>query len=156
MIELDIPGNGSFVLEHIVFDVNGTLAVDGNLLPGVTETIAALRELLEIHLLTADTHGKQIQIDRELGLEAVRVHPGGEASQKAHYIEQLGAENTAAIGQGANDALMLEKASLGICVLSLEGTALETLLKADLIFPDILSALEALLNPTRLKASLRS
>jgi len=156
MIELEIPGKGTLVLEHIVFDVNGTLAVDGNLLPGVTETIADLGKRLEIHLLTADTHGKQTQIDRELGLEAVRVQPGGEASQKAGYIEKLGAKNTAAVGQGANDALMLERASLGICVLSSEGTALETLFKADLVFPDILSALEALLNPTRLKASLRS
>ncbi len=156
MIELEIPGKGTLVLEHIVFDVNGTLAVDGNLLPGVTETITDLGKRLEIHLLTADTHGKQTQIDRELGLEAVRVQPRGEASQKARYIEKLGAKNTAAVGQGANDALMLERASLGICVLSSEGTALETLFKADLVFPDILSALESLLNPTRLKASLRS
>lgn len=156
MIELDIPGKGTLILEHIVFDVNGTLAVDGNLLPGVTEIIADLGKRLEIHLLTADTHGKQTQIDQELGLKAVRVQPGGEASQKARYIEQLGAKNTVAVGQGANDALMLERASLGMCVLSPEGTALETLLNADLVFPDILSALKALLNPTRLKASLRS
>ena len=155
MINLDIPGKGAITLEHVVFDVNGTLAVDGNLLPGVPETITELGKLLKIHLLTADTHGRQVEIDHELGLEAVRIQPGGEAKQKAEFIESLGAERTAAIGQGANDASMLEQASLGICVISPEGTALETLLHADLAFPDILTALEALLHPTRLKASLR-
>lgn len=155
MIILEIPGRESITLEHIVFDVNGTLAVDGNLLPGVPEAIAELGKLLQIHLLTADTHGKQSLIDQALGLEAVRVQPGGEAEQKAAYVDLLGAEKTAAVGQGANDALMLERASLGLCILSQEGTAQESLLKADLIFPDILAALEALLKPTRIKASLR-
>jgi P-type E1-E2 ATPase len=155
MINLDIPGKGPIILEHVVFDVNGTLAVDGKLLPGVPETIAQLGKLVTIHLLTADTHGKQSQMDSELGLQAIRIQPGGEAQQKAAYVENLGADQTAAIGQGSNDALMLERASLGLCVLSPEGTALETLLNADVVFPDIRSALAALLNPTRLKASLR-
>ncbi len=155
MIELEIPGSGTFNLEHVVFDVNGTLAVDGKLLPGVPAALAKLEELLTIHLLTADTHGKQKLIDEELGLKAIRVKPGGEAQQKAAYVDLLGAESTAAVGQGANDALMLERASLGLCILSPEGTAQRTLLNADLIFPDILSALEALLNPTRMKATLR-
>ena len=155
MIKLEIPGSRTINLEHVVFDVNGTLAVDGTLLPGVPEAIAELRELLTIHLLTADTHGKQSQIDKELGLKAVRVKPGGEAEQKAAYVDLLGAERTAAVGQGANDALMLERASLGLCIISPEGTAQLTLHCADLIFPDIISALEALLSPTRMKASLR-
>ncbi len=155
MIKVEIPGRGTLHLEHVVFDVNGTLAVDGNLLPGIPEAITELGKLLQVHLLTADTHGKQKSIDQELGLEAVRVKPGGEAQQKAAYVELLGAEQTAAIGQGANDALMLERASLGLCILSPEGTAQETLLNADLVFPDIHSALDSLLKPTRLKASLR-
>ncbi len=57
MIELNIPGRGNFSIEHLVMDVNGTLAVDGSLLDGVARRIAALRDRLEIHLLTADTHG---------------------------------------------------------------------------------------------------
>lgn len=155
MISLDIPGRGEIQLENAVFDVNGTLAVDGILLPGVAGSLAVLGKQLKIHLLTADTHGKQGQIDRELGLKAVRIQAGGEARQKADYIRSLGRENTVAIGQGANDALMLESAVIGICLLSPEGTAQETLRAADLVFPDIGSALEALLKPARLIASLR-
>ena len=156
MIRINIPGIGEINLEHVVFDVNGTLAVDGKLLPGIPEQIKRIKEHLQIHLLTADTHGKQSVIDQQLGLKAVRIQAGNEKEQKADYIQQLGASQTVAVGQGANDALMIEAARLGICVISPEGTALDALLKADLVVPDILSALEILINPIRLKASLRN
>lgn len=155
MIRLNVPGVGEINLEHVVFDVNGTLAVDGKLLPGISDQLQELKKHLNIHLLTADTHGKQIEIDQQLNLEAVRIQAGNEKEQKSDFIHQLGANQTAAVGQGANDALMLEAARIGICVISAEGTALQTLLKADLVVPDIKSALEILQNPARLKASLR-
>ena len=155
MIRFNIPGVGDYNLEHLVMDVNGTLAVDGQLIEGVAEKIASLRSKLTIHLLTADTHGRQAAIDRQLGLTAVRITPGGEASQKAEYVRRLGGEKVAAIGQGANDADMLATAGLGICVMSMEGVAKETLLASDLIAPTILSALELLEKPMRIVASLR-
>lgn len=155
MIHCTVPGVGEIRLEHVVFDVNGTLAVDGKLLPGIPDLLQDLRRHLTIHLLTADTHGRQTEIDRQLDLEAVRVQAGDEMRQKAAYIQRIGANQAAAVGQGANDCLMLETARIGICVISQEGTALETLLKADLVVPDIKSALEILQNPIRLRASLR-
>lgn len=155
MIKFDIPGLSEYNLEHLVMDVNGTLAVDGQLIDGVAEKVSALRDRLTIHLLTADTHGRQAVIDGQLGLTAVRIAPGGEASQKAEYVRKLGSENVAAIGQGANDSEMLAAARLGICVMSLEGVARETLLASDLIAPTIISALELLEKPMRIVASLR-
>lgn len=156
MIKVAIPGKGELELKHVVFDVNGTLAVDGQLLPGVPELLDNLKDHLEIHLLTADTHGKQAEIDSILNLKAGRIQARDEARQKADFVEKLGAKNTVAIGQGANDSLMVKSAVIGICILSAEGSALETLLGSDLIVPDIQSAMKILLNPTRLKASLRS
>jgi soluble P-type ATPase len=50
---------------------------------------------------------------------------------------------------------MLQAAALGICVLSREGAAVETLLAADLVVPDIFTALELLEKPLRILASLR-
>ena len=156
MITVTIPGKGKLELKYVVFDVNGTLAVDGQLLPGVPELLNNLKDHLEIHLLTADTHGKQTEIDRILNLKAYRIKAGDEAIQKAEYVENLGQNNTVAVGQGSNDSLMLKSAVIGICTLSAEGSALETLLGSDLVVPDIQSAMELLLNPTRLKASLRN
>lgn len=155
MIELEIPGRGNLKLQHLVLDVNGTLAVDGTLLDGVARRLAALRDRLEIHLLTADTHGRQASIDQQLNLQAVRVGPGNETAKKIEFVQRLGAESVAAIGQGANDAGMLRHAALGICVLSPEGAAAETLLAADLVTPNIMNALELFEKPLRIVASLR-
>lgn len=155
MIELSIPGRGDLALEHLVMDVNGTLAVDGILLEGVARRIGVLRSRLGIHLLTADTHGGQAVMDQLLNLQAVRLQPGDEAGQKEAYVRQLGAERVAAIGQGANDARMLQAAALGICVQSVEGLAVETLSSADLLLPDIITALDLFDRPLRLIASLR-
>lgn len=155
MIELNIPGRGIIELEHLVCDVNGTLAVDGALLDGVTRGINSLRDRLQIHLLTADTHRKQAIIDFELHLNAIRIQPGNEDGQKAAYVDQLGREKVVAIGQGSNDAAMLKQAAIGICILSPEGTAVDTLLASDILVPDIHAAFDLLEKPLRLVASLR-
>lgn len=155
MIEINIPGRGILRLEHLVTDVNGTLAVDGQLMEGVAQRLGSLKDRLTVHMLTADTHGRQSAIDEQLDLKALRIQPGNESGQKADYVRQLGAESVVALGQGANDAGMLKTAALGICVLSLEGTAGETLLAADLIAPNINTALDLLEKPLRIAASLR-
>jgi soluble P-type ATPase len=155
MIELNIPGRGLIQLQHLVCDVNGTLAVDGKLLDGLVRTIASIQDRLTLHLLTADTHGKQELIDQQLAIQAVRVQRGDEAVQKADYVRRLGAEKVAAIGQGAIDAGMLAEAALGICVLSSEGVAVETLSAADLVVPSIYDAFELFNKPLRIVATLR-
>jgi len=155
MIELNIPGRGLVRLQHLVCDVNGTLTVDGQLPEGVKQRLNSLRDRLNLHLLTADTHGKQSEIDQQLNLKAVRIQPGNEVEQKADFIQQLGAETVVAIGQGANDAGMLNAAALGICVLSVEATAVKTLLSADLVANSIQDALDLLEKPLRIVASLR-
>jgi P-type E1-E2 ATPase len=155
MIELNIPGRGLIQLQHLVCDVNGTLAVDGQLPEGVKQKLSALRDRLALHLLTADTHGKQDTIDQQLNLKAVRIQPGNEAEQKTDYVRKLGPGISVAIGQGANDAGMLQTAALGICVLSPEGTAMETLQVADLVVANINEALDLLEKPLRIVATLR-
>lgn len=155
MIELTVPGRGVLRLEHLVTDVNGTLAIDGQLIEGVAKRIAVLRDRLTVHMLTADTHGRQAMIDQQLGLTAIKISPGGEGLQKAEYVRKLGSDKVIAIGQGANDAEMLELAKLGICVMSQEGVAKETLLAADILVPNIIAAFELLERPLRIIASMR-
>jgi soluble P-type ATPase len=50
---------------------------------------------------------------------------------------------------------MLKAAALGICVLSVEGSAVKTLLEADLVAVNIHEALEILDKPLRIVATLR-
>jgi P-type E1-E2 ATPase len=155
MIELNIPGRGLIQIDHLVSDVNGTLAVDGQLMEGVASALLRLSDRLQIHLLTADTHGRQAAIDQQLGVQAVRIPPGSEAEAKAEYVRDLGSRRVVSLGQGKNDAGMMQEAVIGICVLSPEGLSSETLQAADLIMPNTLSALALLEHPMRLVASLR-
>lgn len=153
MIELDIPGRGTLQLAHAVFDVNGTLAFDGTLLPGVVERITALRERLTVHMLTADTYSSQADIDAALGLRATVITRG--AAEKAAYVLTLGADQVVALGNGANDRSMMQAAVLSIAVLGREGLATSALTAADIVVPTINDALDLLLNPRRLVATLR-
>jgi soluble P-type ATPase len=106
-------------------------------------------------MLTADAHGQQAANDRRLGFEAVRISASNETAAKGDYVRELNPQRVVAIGQGANDAEMLREAMIGICLLSPEGLAVETLLSAGVIAQDIHNALALRENPMRLVASLR-
>lgn len=156
MLALEVPGLGELHLEHLVLDVNGTLALDGDLLPGIADRLAALRPSFTIHLITADTHVRQAVIDAQLGVTGVRLRRGEpEADQKAVYVRGLGADRVVAIGNGANDAHMFRDAALAIAVLGGEGLAAVALREADVLVADITAALDLLLYPKRLAATLR-
>jgi len=155
MIKLDIPGRGAFQIEHLFLDVNGTLAVDGNLIEGVAERLKTLSEQVEVIVLTADTHGRQAAIDALLGMSATRITPGSESEQKAAAVEKRGAKASIAIGNGGNDAGMLAAAAISIAVLGPEGLNSAALRAADIVVTSPLDALDLLLNPRRLVATLR-
>ena len=142
-------------MRHLVLDVNGTIAMDGQLVEGVAQRLAELRRLIEVHMLTADTRGRQQAIDAQLGIVAARITPQGEVAQKASFVRNLGRESVCAIGNGANDAQMLREAKLAIAVLGEEGLAVETLNAADVVAPHVNAALDLLLNPLRLVATIR-
>jgi soluble P-type ATPase len=156
MLAIEIPGYRTLRLEHLVLDYNGTLACDGELLDGVKERLEALAGTLQIHILTADTFGKAraqlVGIPCELSILPAEDQDRG----KLEYIQRLGPETTVCIGNGRNDRLMLQEARLGIAVVQAEGAAVQTVLAADVLSPDILTALELLAYPLRLVATLRS
>lgn len=157
MIALEISGVGAFRWEQLVLDLNGTLALDGALLQGVAHRVRKLAQDLDVHLLTADTHGTSVQVASELGIALHRLAPvaGTEARQKADWVTAIGADRVIAIGNGNNDVEMLRAASLGIAVLGPEGAARAALDAADLVARDIVEALDLLLHPKRLAATLR-
>ncbi len=70
-------------------------------------------------------------------------------------MRQLGAEHVVAFGNGRNDISMLRTAALGIAVLSGEGIAVGTLQVADIVASGPVDAIDLLLNPKRLVATLR-
>jgi P-type E1-E2 ATPase len=155
MIEIKVPGRSTYRVEHLVLDVNGTIVAKGELIEGVAQRLAGLSRSVEVHVVTADTRGRQHEIDAQLGIKAARIQPGDEAGQKASLVRSLGREGVCAIGNGAIDAGMLREAKLAIVVLGEEGLAVEALNAADVVAPHINSALDLLLFPLRLVATLR-
>ncbi|MGP8432939.1 HAD family hydrolase [Paraburkholderia fungorum] len=156
MIRLEIPGFGGLALSHLVLDYNGTLAVDGHVLEGVHEELAAIAAHLDIHVVTGNSHG-----DVETRLSGWNVQltclPAlGQAQAKRSYVEKLGANRTVAIGNGRNDAPMLKAAALGIAVLGSEGLAIDAVRDADILVRHVVDGIGLLLHPTRLIASLRA
>ena len=156
MIQVDIPGYRLLQLEHLVMDYNGTLAVDGHLEDGVREAFEGLSDQLAIHVITADTFGLAAGQLKDSPVNLSVLPPGQQDIAKQDYVKRLGRNTTVALGNGRNDRLMLQTAELGIAVILKEGAAAVSLVAADIVCVGILPALELLLHPLRLKATLRS
>jgi len=156
MIAIDIPDFGALRLEHLVLDYNGTLAADGELLPGVAAALTALAAVMRIHVVTADTFGRAGAQLAGLPVEVVIAPATAQAEAKLAFVTTLGAERVVAIGNGRNDRRMLEASALGIALIQREGASAESLQRADVVATSILDALELLQHPQRLVATLRS
>ena len=155
MLHINVPGFADLQLEYLVLDLNGTIALDGELIPGLPQRVAELSQHLDIHLVSADTRGTATLTAQQLGVSLARVEPGKEPEQKGQFVWSLGPNGVVAIGNGANDAQMLGAAALGLAVLGMEGLALEALHGADVIVPHIMAAMDLLLDSPRLVATLR-
>jgi len=152
MIRVDIPNWGIIELQHAVFDINGTLTVDGMPIPGVVDHLNALAAQLTIHALTAGTHGNLQTLEKAFGFPLKII---GTGEDKANYVQMLGPPSVIAIGNGANDAAMLRLAAIGVAVLAAEGVAISALQAADVLVSGPIDAIELVLNPKRLVATLR-
>jgi soluble P-type ATPase len=155
MITIDIPGRQLLQLKHLVTDYNGTVAEAGGLLAGVADRLRTLSERLPVAVLTADTFGRVRAEMEDLPVDIVILDAGEEAEAKANFVRSCGSTGTVALGNGFNDRLMLAEAALGLAVIQSEGAAMVTAQAADVWFRDVRDALDALLEPQRIVATLR-
>jgi soluble P-type ATPase len=155
LIKIDIPGYGRLKLEHLICDFSGTISVDGKLVSGLKSRFKKLSKHLHIHILTSDTHGgaeaSLVNVDCDLVILKKHDHD----VQKESYLRKLNGAQVVAIGNGNNDARLLKSARLGICVCLAEGCSTAALEAADILVKSAQDALDLLLYPNRLKATLR-
>ncbi len=158
-LEIDLPCGVFYDLSNLVLDMNGTLTVDGKFIQGVEDRLRNLSRLLNIYLLTADTYQTADDvlefIKNDTSIELHKLDSGRGDIQKLHFLEKLGRERTAAIGNGCNDALLLKEAALGICVIGPEGASIEAILASRAVFLNICDALDIFLKKNRMIATLR-
>lgn len=156
MIQIAIPGAEELTINHLVLDYNGTIAEDGDLLPGVSACIRAIAEKLRIHVITADTHGTVREKLKGLPCTVEIIGDTSQDCAKRDYIRQLGADTVAAVGNGRNDIFMLQEAVLGISLVQAEGGSSQAIASSDVVCTSIIDAFNLLLIPKRLIATLRN
>jgi len=155
MYSVDIPGFGEVRVEYLVSDFTGTLSVDGALLPGVEDRLNRISEFMQVQILTADTFGKAREALEKVNC-TINILTGADHDlQKEAYVKELGAEKVAALGNGNNDRKLLAAARVGIAVAESEGCAVEAVVAANILVRNAADGLDLLLNPKRLKATLR-
>ena len=154
-MRIDIPGWGEIDVKNIVTDLNGTLAVDGRIPGEVRQKIASISKSVKVYILSADTQGTADQEVSGLDAQLVKI-PGEESNnEKSEFLKTLDLETTVAIGNGSNDQLILKEAALGIAVLGDEGLSITAMKNADVAVKSISDALNLLLKPKRLIATLK-
>lgn len=155
MLTIEIPGFGDVHIGHLVTDFTGTLSVDGTLLPGVADLLSEVGHKLTVHVLTADTFQKAHSALEGVDCRLTVLSGASIDRQKEEYVQNLGPEQVVAIGNGANDRLMLKTARIGISVIEGEGCAFDAVSNADVIVRSIHDGLALVINPKRLVATLR-
>jgi soluble P-type ATPase len=148
----EIPGGGAIDIEHLLLDINGTLTDRGELIDGVADRLRRIRNDVEVHLLSADTFGTLDDLAAELRVDARRISQG---SEKATFVEDLGPECCAAIGNGRNDAEMLGVSRLAIAVVGPEGASSAAVLNSNVVCRSVTEALDLLLDATAVTSTLR-
>jgi soluble P-type ATPase len=156
MIRIDIPGGEILELDHLVLDFNGTLALDGNILPGVKERLSELSRDLTVHIVTADIFGNVARLFAGTSHDIVILGPGEQDKAKQQVVRNLGPRTCVAMGNGKIDVLMLREAALGIGLIQEEGAFPGILTASDVICTNIRDGLDLLTHPLRLAATLRN
>jgi soluble P-type ATPase len=155
VIRLEIPGSGFLELEHFVTDFSGTLSEDGALLPEIKDKLNELSGKLKIHVLTSDTFGRAKKELEGVNCTLHVLEGKGHTIQKEKYVINLGADKVVAFGNGNNDALMLMAARLGIAVCLREGCSKKAIEASQVLVKSPTDAIDLLLLPKRLIATLR-
>jgi soluble P-type ATPase len=159
-IAIDIPGSAKLQINAILSDYTGTLAFNGELVPGVKDRLLRLAQFVDIHVVTADSFGTAEEELEGLPLICRRLKGSREDVQKQSYAVKLNPHCLASFGNGNNDRLLLkvvkEAGGLAIAVENGEGCAREAILNANIHVVGAVNALDLLLEPTRLRATLRS
>ena len=115
MIEVDIPDFGQLELVYLVLDFNGTLAVDGRLLPSVADQLNALSEQLEIVVLTADTFGSAHNALADVACKLTVLPPGNQTIGKRDIVRRLGVARCVCVGNGRKRSPHAARGGAGDC-----------------------------------------
>ncbi len=152
---IEIPNFKDIDLKNIVCDYNGTIAKDGKLLNGIGELFKILTKNFKVFVITADTFGSVQKELQGFDVEIIVLKSSNHTIEKKDFLKSLGSQNCIAVGNGNNDSLMLKEACISITIMGDEGCCVKTLKNSDIVCKNIIDALELIVHPKRLIATLR-
>jgi P-type E1-E2 ATPase len=155
MLKMEVPGKGKYTIKSLILDLNGTIALDGEIISGVKEKLEALDQNVDIFVVTADTNKNAKTLLKDLPVTLYKIDETEEDKQKLALVRKKGKDCTVSVGNGCNDVSMLRESAIGVCIIGDEGASAEAIASSDLVVSSIINALDLLLKPRRLKASLR-
>jgi len=149
----NIPGQGELELKTIILDLNGTISVAGNVVEGVKERIGQLKTAgFSLVLFTGNTRNDADQLSDDLGIEWKLAKSDEDKRDLALGLEP---DRCVSIGNGLIDLELMKVVKLSIVTLQAEGVHVQTLLNSDVVVSSINDALDLLIDPQRLIATLR-
>ena len=151
-------------MEEVVEKFNASISFDARLYAqDIKGSMAHCRMLAKQGIISEEDSsqilGALAEIKREMDRGEIsldEMHEDIHTLVEKVLVEKIGPDAVVAMGNGRNDQLMLKAAGVGVAVILGEGASSETLMAADVVCTSILSALDLLLNPLRLIATLRS
>ncbi len=154
MIHIQRPGQEPLEIDFILIGFEGTLASDRRVHPKAKDKINLLSRRSKIYILTKEEKERIEEVLRKVNAEIIYLTEGESSQKKSDLVRQLGATRAVTVGNGGDDVPMMKEAAFGLCVIGKEGASSEALKNADVVFTDILDALDFLLKPLRQKATL--
>ena len=149
----NIPGVGELQLNTLILDLNGTLTVKGRIPDGVKDRLNRLKELgYQIVFFTGNTRNNADEIASALGIDWILAENG---IAKRDEALKLDPDTCVSIGNGLIDLPMMEVVKLRIVTIQAEGVHVQTLIHSDVVIPSIIDALDLLIDPATLVATLR-
>ncbi len=155
MINIEVPGRCLYSIENIVFDYNGTIAVNGIISSTIRDKISLLCEMANVYILTADTYGSAARECEGLNVKLMTFPKDDAGDYKAKIVSSLGSNNTICFGNGYNDKKMFEVSRISVAVLEEEGVCSNLISVSDILVKSIEDGINLLLKPNRLIATLR-
>ena len=153
---VEIPGRETLEIKDIVFDYNGTIAIDGKLIGDVSKNINELSSSFNFYVITADTYGTVKKELENTNCKVITIPALSQDMAKLNFVKELGLNTCLSVGKGRNDKLMLKETILGIAILQDEGLCTETLLNSDILVKSIFDVFAFLKDSNRLIATLRN
>jgi soluble P-type ATPase len=155
MINIEVPGKCLYSIENVVFDYNGTIAVNGIISSSIKDKISILCEMANVYVLTADTYGSAVKECEELNVKLMTFPKNDAGDYKAKFVSDLGINNTICFGNGYNDIKMFEVSLISVAVLGDEGMCAKLINVSDILVKSIEDGINLLLKPNRFIAALR-